>query len=244
LEGYAKEEIAGENEYTYTDKSNTENLNYYYNNLAHIINNKKEKGRILDIGCSAGYFLDCMPGWECHGIEPADYQSGMARKKYGNNIHTGTLEDKEYQVGYFDVITLQDVLDHMQDPVKTLKRCHSLLKDDGLLIVKVHDVASVFARIMRSKYYAFIPPFHLCYFNRKNLISTLISCGFKAQEYKYMDQVLFLKTILFRLSQNNKKSIYYNLFNLLSVLPFKDLKIKKNLYDIITVLAVKNKTAS
>ena len=55
----------------YSDEANKENLKYYYSKIADHICQRVPTGKILDVGCSSGYFLDCMLeyGWECHGIE-------------------------------------------------------------------------------------------------------------------------------------------------------------------------------
>ena len=239
LDTYSKNEIAGEQEFTYVDQDNIENLNFYYRRLAEMINQGRAKGKILDVGCSAGYFLDCMPGWERYGIEPVTFQAETARCKYPGNIHNGILEDCKFAPEYFDVITLQDSLDHMTDPVAAITKCRQLLKPGGLLVVKVHDISCLFGKVMGKKFYVFVPPFHLSYFNRKNLLAMLNTRGFKVKFYKYMTQVLFLKTVLFRMSQNNKKSIFYYLYTLLNRTPLKDIKMRKNLHDIITVFADK-----
>jgi 2-polyprenyl-3-methyl-5-hydroxy-6-metoxy-1,4-benzoquinol methylase len=239
LDEYSKKGIAGDQDYTYTDQGNLENLNFYYHQLSVIIHNRIARGRLLDVGCATGLFLDCMPGWERYGIEPMVSQAKIAKERYQDDIHIGTLEDCKYPIGYFDLITLQDSLDHMPDPLAAIDKCYSLLKPQGLLVVKVHDFSCLFAKIMRSKFYAFIPPYHLVYFNRKNLFETLARGKFKVEQYKYITQRLFLKTILFRSSQNNENSIYYYLYNLINHTPFKDIKIKKNLHDIITVFASK-----
>jgi SAM-dependent methyltransferase len=236
---YYNNEIASEKEYAYVDEDNIINLRAYYNKLAAFINGMVTKGRILDVGCSAGHFFDCMPGWECYGIEPVAFQAEKAKERYGDNIHIGTLEDCKYPIEYFDVITLQDSLDHMPDPLAAIRKCRTLLNSRGLLVIKVHDFSCVFAKIMRSKFYAFIPPFHLVYFNEDSLFKTLAISGFKIEQYKHITQQIYFKTIFFRLSRNNKNSIFYHLYKLINHTPFKDIKVKKNLHDIITVFARK-----
>ncbi|MDD5530426.1 MAG: class I SAM-dependent methyltransferase [bacterium] len=226
-------------DYTYADQENIENLKFYYLKLADWISKKMPTGKILDIGCSGGYFLDYMKGWDCHGIEISSLYAEKAKAKHGNNIHTGTVEDYEYKKEYFDVITLQDVLDHMPDPLQALAKCNSLLKPGGIIVIKVHDISCLFAKLLGPRFYAFVPIFHLVYFNKKNLIETLSMSGFKTEEYKYLAHLLFLKTIFYRLSQDNKKNFFYKLYNVINRSSLRNIKIKKNLYDIITVFARK-----
>lgn len=69
----SKEELAthyasGRDE-TYDD-TNLECLNYYYRRLGDLIRTRlPQPGKLLDVGCSRGWFLDVMGGWECHGNE-------------------------------------------------------------------------------------------------------------------------------------------------------------------------------
>ncbi len=239
LNTYYEKNSTVEDNYTYADHKNIENLKFYYFKLADLISERIASGKILDIGCSAGYFLDCMQGWECYGIERVSLYAQKAKAKYGNHIHLGTLEDYECAPGYFDVITLQDVLDHMPDPVHALNKCRALLKPNGLIVIKVHDVSCLFARLLGPKFYAFIPPQHLIYFNKKNLIEMLNISGFKVEKSMYLAQSLYLKTIPYRLSQNTKNSFSYRIFQWLDHCALGNIKIKKNLHDIITVFARK-----
>jgi len=230
-----------EDDRVYDDSRNTENLKFYYIKLADLISKKMPIGKVLDVGCSAGHFLDSMQGWESYGIELDSRFAEMAKAKYGNNIHIGTLEDYECTQGYFDVITLQDALDHMSDPLQALTKCNALLKPGGLIIVKVHDISCFFAKLTGPKFYALIPPDHLAYFNRKNLTEALVISGFEVEESRYLAHLLFLKTALYRLSQNNKQNFFYWLYRVLGHSPLGDLKIKKNLNDIVTVFARKKR---
>jgi 2-polyprenyl-3-methyl-5-hydroxy-6-metoxy-1,4-benzoquinol methylase len=226
-------------DYVYDDFRNIENLKFYYTKLGNLISKKISAGKILDVGCLRGHFFESMQGWECHGIELESQAAEEAKAKYGNNIHIGTLEDYEFRPKYFDVITLQDVLDHMLDPLDALTKCNVLLKPNGLIIIKVHDIASLFARLMGARYYALIPPYHLTYFSKKTLAKALGLCGFEVEEYRYFAHMLFLKTIFFRLSRHNKQNFFYRLCQT-AYLPFGNIRIKKNMFDIVTVLARKN----
>ncbi len=225
----------------YSDEANKENLKYYYSKIADHICQRVPTGKILDVGCSSGYFLDCMLeyGWECHGIEMDARYAERARGKHGSHISGGALEEYECPQDFFDVISMQDVLDHLPDPLKALAKCHDLLKPGGLLIVKVHDVSSLYARITGSKYYAILPPLHLVYFDRRNLLAMLEASGFGVEQYEYFPHLLFLKTVLGWLSPENKRHVLSRICASLGSSLIGKIRIKKNLFDIVTVFAHK-----
>lgn len=230
--------------YVYTDKENVQNLSYYYLELRNIIKTEGlSTGKILDIGCSGGYFLDVMEGWERYGIELSSPYAELAKTKYGSNIHIGTLEDYKCPDCQFDIITLQDVLDHMINPLQALKRCNSILKPNGLIVIKVHNNSCLFAKLSGARFYAIIPPYHLTYFNKRSLVEALSRAGFKVLYHKYIAHMLFLKTIPYNLSRRfsmrKETGFFSSLFKLLETSSIGKIKIRKNLYDIITVIAKK-----
>jgi SAM-dependent methyltransferase len=204
-----------------------------------LIESKAQPGRILDIGCSAGLFLDVMTDWERHGVEFPCNAADHARAKYGENIFLGTFEDYPEREQYFDCITLYDVLDHVRIPLELLEKCNRLLRPGGLLVVKVHDIGCLYARLSGSAFYAIIPPYHLFYYNQRTLSYALTSAGFQVTEGRHLAHLLLLKTIFFRLARNNSDSIFYRVYEALDKTALGNVKVKKNLHDLITMFGVK-----
>src|SRR5205814_8631925 len=155
---------------TYDEEDNLDCLNYYYRRLRNVIEtNYSQPGRILDVGCAAGGFLDTMSGWECYGNEIVASYIELARKRYGERIFAGSFEEYPIRNAYFDVITLQDVFDHMRAPIVTLRQCHAMLKPKGLLVIKVHNISCLYAKMTGRRFYALLPPSHLFYYNKRTL---------------------------------------------------------------------------
>jgi SAM-dependent methyltransferase len=106
----------------------------------HAVTRKKKKtGRILDIGCSTGIFLSSMKriGWDTYGVEPSQYAASYARSQFEINVFNGFLENARFENDFFDVVTLWDVLEHVYDPIQTLKEIQRILKPDGLLLINI-----------------------------------------------------------------------------------------------------------
>ena len=226
-------------DFIYADPENVENLNYYFRKLRDLLEASVPQGRILDVGCSAGYFLNVMNGWERYGIEIPSIWAEMARKNYGDNIHVGTLEDSNYPAEFFDVITLQDTFDHLVDPLESLQVCRRLLKPGGRIVIKVHNIECLYARLSGRRFYAIIPPSHLFYFSKDTLKLALEKSGYGLEVSTFIGHTLFLKTIPYRLSRSNQKSLFYKAYQLLDKSPLGNIKVPKNLHDIITVVGIK-----
>ena len=138
-------------------------------------------GKILDIGCATGLFLAAMKerGWEAHGIEPSDYAADYARTQYGLQVIHGTLEDTQLPEDQFDVVTMWDVLEHVDDPMETLKEVYRILKPNGLLVVSLPNPNSLEARIFGDTWIGWDRPRHLNIFSSEVIEKYLDKTGFQ-----------------------------------------------------------------
>ena len=229
-----------EGDFAYED-NNQKSLDYYYKRIKSEIENiKPAKGAILDVGCSSGFFLDQMEGWEKHGIEISETFGNMAKERIGDTVYIGSFENYPVKKNYFNVITLQDVFDHFINPSKNLRKCYDMLKPGGLLVIKVHNISCLYAKIKGANFYAIIPPVHIFYFNEKSLKIILNRLGFRFFKSRFIGHVLQLRTIFYRLSRDGTNPFYYKLCNLVKNNIFGEIKFYKNFRDIITVFAVKD----
>ena len=98
----------------------------------------ERKGAVLDVGTGAGYLLSALseelPGFDVVGYDLNDEKEELIRANGATDFYSGRLEDIPKK---FDLITLNHVLEHLPDPVSTLKQASALLKPDGYLAVIV-----------------------------------------------------------------------------------------------------------
>lgn len=118
--------------------------NYFFNSALNHLSSKikGKKKSILDVGCGFGYFLEVASrkGWQVSGIEIVSSAVRDAKAKVGNqNIFHGTLKEARYPDDSFDVITLWDVLFHVQNPFEELKECCRVLKERGIIAIRVRN---------------------------------------------------------------------------------------------------------
>ncbi|MEM9775017.1 MAG: class I SAM-dependent methyltransferase [Chloroflexota bacterium] len=143
-----------------------------------------QPGKVLDIGCATGLFLGAMQqnGWECTGIEPSQYASEYARSQYGLEVVTGTLEDTQMPSNSFDVVTMWDVLEHVDDPMETLNEVNRLLKPNGLLVVSLPNPNSVEASIFGDSWIGWDRPRHLNIFSTEVIKKYLDKTGYQFEK--------------------------------------------------------------
>lgn len=127
-------------------------------------------GRLLDIGCAAGFFLaEARRYYEVQGVELSAWSSAHARDALGLQVFTGTLQQARLGAGQFDVITLWDVIEHVPDPVPLLSEAARLLKPGGRLVLTTGDWDSAYARARGADWHLVAPPWHLCLFSRETI---------------------------------------------------------------------------
>lgn len=104
----------------------------------------RANGRVLDVGCGEGARLDRLStlGWSGVGVD-LDEAALAAGRTRGLDLRLGTAETLVEPDASFDAITLSHVLEHVPEPIDTLRACHRLLRADGVLSVATPNARSL-----------------------------------------------------------------------------------------------------
>jgi 2-polyprenyl-3-methyl-5-hydroxy-6-metoxy-1,4-benzoquinol methylase len=136
-----------------------------------LIKRYKNKGKILDVGCATGFFLEGArdAGFMPFGVEFSDYSSKIAKEKFGEDaIFHGIVEESPFAERSFDVIAMSDLLEHVRNPHAVLEKIQALLKDDGIVMIMTPDTDSLTRWLMRGRWVHYKLE-HLFYFNGKSM---------------------------------------------------------------------------
>lgn len=135
-------------------------------------------GRLLEIGSSAGLFLDeaQQRGWDAVGIEPSRWASERATA-LGVRVFNGGLDEFVPTGGPFDVVASWDVWEHLEDPIRALERAFELLRPGGIFVFTTVNMGGLGAKIFRGRWPWFMR-MHLHYFTRKSLDEMVRNAGF------------------------------------------------------------------
>lgn len=147
-------------------------------------------GRLLDVGCAHGWFLETAKhDFDVFGLEPDEHIFIAAQKK-GLPVRKGYFPDALKDNEQFDVICFNDVIEHIPNLSAIVKSCHEILNKDGLLVLNLPSSGGVFYKL--SKWFSRLgfsnffdrmwqkdlPSPHLHYFNTQNLLTLLKKQGF------------------------------------------------------------------
>jgi SAM-dependent methyltransferase len=133
------------------------------------------QGKLLDVGCGNGVFLLRMSrlGWEPHGVEPDIDAVRIARRHLPTRIHHGTLETARYADDSVDAITVNHVIEHVPDPLATLRECRRILRPGGRLMIATPNHDALGHRLFREDWLGLDVPRHLYLFDPPTLAASV-----------------------------------------------------------------------
>lgn len=134
---------------------------------------------LFELGCATGFFLDIAQtrGWYARGADISEYAVAEAQRK-GLHVVSGTVETMPASPE-FGAVVMQDVIEHVKDPVDTIRRAWNMLSPGGLFVLTTPDAGSLWARMWGKRWHAFVPPQHLFYFSQANLVALVERQGFE-----------------------------------------------------------------
>lgn len=142
--------------------------------------------RLLDVGCATGFFLEAARerGWNVRGLEVSKYASEYARSELGLPVDTASIQAPPAGLPRFDVITLWDIIEHLNRPDQALGHIHSLLDEGGLLAISTGDHGSLLRRVTGARWRLFSDPTHRYFFDERTLRRLLVQGGYRVLSVK------------------------------------------------------------
>lgn len=166
---------------------------YYYTIERLKLNNNKIK--LLDVGCGVGYFLDLLKDKEiwARGLEVDPLQVKYC-KDMGLNVSSNNISDEPD--GYYDVVTMFDVLEHLIEPVDFFLDINKVLKPNGYIVMYTPNIHSIGFELMAEKQNLLHPFEHVCFYNKSSLDFLVLQTNFKIVSIEFfgldiMDYLLY-----------------------------------------------------
>lgn len=152
-----------------------------------------QRGRLLDVGCGMGSFLEAARGrgWEAVGLDLSEECCRRARERAGTEVLQGTLPRRARELaGGFDAVTMWHLLEHVEHPLDELHAARQVLRPGGALWIAVPDgraltlkPTGVLPRLFypgyRRRHYPAMPRIHLVHYTPATLERLLAQAGFE-----------------------------------------------------------------
>jgi SAM-dependent methyltransferase len=143
----------------------------------------KGKGKVLDMGCGNGKFLEGVSklgDYEIYGIEMPGNSAERAKKVKGLHLFEGEINKVNIETR-FDAITLIHVFEHLVDPAITLDKIDNLLVQDGYLIITVPNISSIQSLLFRGYWFHLDVPRHLFFFEPLRFTELMKARGYELE---------------------------------------------------------------
>lgn len=185
-----------------------------YINDKNFIEKYINSGKVLDVGCSGGYFLSCLNGnFKKYGIDIDATTKNSAINDFNINIDINPLGKDPFKENFFDLIIFRGVIEHIYNPKKAIDRCYKLLKKNGFLFFCATPNADSFAAwLYRSNWSLWHPIQHINIFSQKTLYELcgkkkfkLIDTDFEYINTPYANPELDYKKILEDIKNSKRK---------------------------------------
>jgi SAM-dependent methyltransferase len=146
---------------------------------------------VLDVGCYTGALLASLPGnHRLHGIEPNDAASRIAASR-NVQVLAADIDDLHGYRESFDVVTVCDVIEHVENPLQFLRKLAELLKPGGRVLLTTGDSDSWLWGLLRSRFWYCSFPEHISFIGRtwmrsmENRIGLTVS---QIQQFNYRNE--------------------------------------------------------
>ena len=151
---------------------------------------KPAAGSLLDIGCGEGWALAYFQrlGWEVLGLDFSSFSLNRFNPELREQLRTGDLYEEVQQLAdnghQYDVLWLDNVLEHVLEPAALLRLCRALVKPNGVLVVDVpNDFSSLQQHLLDTgkidRPFWVVLPDHLSYFNQAGLRNLAQATGWR-----------------------------------------------------------------
>jgi 2-polyprenyl-3-methyl-5-hydroxy-6-metoxy-1,4-benzoquinol methylase len=170
---------------------------------------------VLDVGCGFGQSLGYLQAKQCnaYGVE-ADENIRRVAEKFGYKVHVGLFDPSLYENDFFDFVTLGQVIEHVTNPLETMRGIASVLKPGGIVVLSTPNADGWGARLFGKFWVSWHAPYHLHFFTRESMQKVADDAGLELCSIKSVtpsdwlyNQWLHMVTI----PRSDTPSIYWSL---------------------------------
>lgn len=219
---------------TYVTEADARSMNAYLSLAA--IRRHAPGGRLLEAGCSAGYFLNAARlTYDVAGVEPSSWARRIAAERLKLPVTAATLEEARFPEASFDAAALIDVIEHVADPKGLLAEVARLVKPGGIVYLVTPDIGSLSARLLGGRWWG-LRPAHVFYFSRATLRRLLEDSGFDPVDTRSYGRIFTWGYWLTRLS-NYPRALTAPIEALVAALGIRDKFLYLDTRDSMQVIA-------
>lgn len=123
----------------------------------------RPSGKLLDIGSDWGHLLKLAGdrGYDGVGLEASLGVADLSRQAFGVDVIEGSFPEHKFDPGTFDIVVMNHLIEHIEDPVRALSEAQRILKPAGILAVGVPNFESLMSRVKAERWQGIQPSQHV-----------------------------------------------------------------------------------
>lgn len=171
-------------------------------NLMKDFESRTDGRKFLDVGCGVGELLWAAKesGWDAEGIDPSKEFIEIGRERLGVEGKAVTLEDAKFPDNYFDAVAMSSIIEHLYNPLETLREVNRVLKPDGWIWFDAPNedglymqFGNAYMRLQGKRWLVVMaptfPPYHVQGFNPKSVREILSNSNFDLKSLEIVGEV-------------------------------------------------------
>lgn len=209
MQGYADQEYSAGG--LYKEYMQARDLKYaMFRERIRKIHDHVDGGRLLDVGCSCGYFIDVAleESFDAYGIEFSPFAIEAASEATRPRIFHGDVNLLQSTPhSSYDIVTAFDIIEHTSDPLQFLTRLRGVLKKGGLLVITTPDTGHFLRSVMRKRWPMLQPFQHTILFSGESLRLALEMSGYRDIELMPARKTVTLDYLMQQLKSLNPRTV-------------------------------------
>lgn len=179
-----------------------------FSKLLDVFEPYRQTGRILDVGCSAAFFMHLAQqrGWRASGVEIAPWAAKFSREELGVDVFNGTLENAGLPDACFDVVFSSHVLEHIRDPKFLLREMGRVLRPGGLHVSVLPSQFASPSWRLRQRFVGDPPPKHTSFFDVATFARAIKASGLEVLSCCYNVELTRLRELF--LSEDRLQDVW------------------------------------
>jgi 2-polyprenyl-3-methyl-5-hydroxy-6-metoxy-1,4-benzoquinol methylase len=178
----------------------------YEDTRAYLREAHPKRGRLLEIGCSMGFLLAKFrdDGWDVEGIEPNRGFCEFIGEHHGIKASPIILEEEKRPANAFDAVVMLHVIEHVPNPLGTLKEIYRVMKPGGTLVLETPRYDSLMFKLLRHRERSVSCDGHIYFFTTNSLSALCRKAGFEVEAVNYVGRSLNLARLLWNVGVMSK----------------------------------------
>jgi len=177
-----------------------------------------QRGKLLEVGSSLGYLLAafCKDGWDGLGVEPYFQGCRYAREELGLEVKSAILETAEIPDESYDVVILNHVIEHLDNPLGTLRAVNRVLKPGGHFVIETPRYDTLTFKLLGRRERSINCLGHIYFFTTQTLKNLYEAAGFEQVDLSYTGRSLTMHRLLWNLGIVSKSKTVQNILEAIS----------------------------